>query len=456
MSIARKASILAFTALAILPLSCMAQFPTNTNTKTIDALKPSADFNDFNFRWRGTEDQCMYFTVTNLSLSQCVAVFKASRKVAGGSNTCYVLEYGVVSATNKTIRYFVSHTNVPPDGTYQAEIRISNAATNLFRTLAQGKVSVTDSLFDDSDGSWAGRTGLNLSDYLTKVEAATIYGVNGGDVSAVLAGTGIDVAESQGPEPRIDLNAASQASLALADAAPAALSSATGSLWTASVAAFEPTGAVSRTEQTVGAATGALWLASIAAFEPTGAVARTAATVGNATGALWVATMSAIGVVTQGMLTAEADTAALQALATSTGNLWQASVAAFDPTGATTRAAIRLYDTNAFDVAGAGTAAVNGNYSIAAPVFGTPAWTNANACTFGLFGQAQWRFYPSGESAWLTPLYSLMSASPFGTYTTNNGTNPPPTVTYHALTTTGPAAITGGIFANGVLVGVTP
>lgn len=219
MNTARR--ILAVAILAALPLACTAQVPINPSAATVNAAAPSDDFNDFNFRWRGYEDQAVTFTISGATLTaQTVATFKATRKVAGASNVVYIAVTCAVGASPyNVVTFSLPATNVPPDGTYLGELRASNAQTNTFRTLAQGKIRVTDSLFDDTDGSWAGNTSLNLGDYLTKVEAASIYGVNGGDVTAVTAGTGISVADSGGPAPAVSLSAGSIASLALADSA---------------------------------------------------------------------------------------------------------------------------------------------------------------------------------------------------------------------------------------------
>ncbi len=169
-------NIAAVVLLTLAPIAAHAQFPTNTSIKMVNTASPSPDFGDFSFKWRGYEDQAVTLVFTNLSPAPQYAVFKASRKIAGTTNVAYITKnVGDITVSGTTCRFSVSHGEIPPDGTYLAEIRAVTAETNTLRVLGQGKIQILDSLFDDADGTWAGGGWTNLLEYLTKAEAAALY-----------------------------------------------------------------------------------------------------------------------------------------------------------------------------------------------------------------------------------------------------------------------------------------
>lgn len=155
-------------------------FLTNTTTKTLNIDQLSQDFGDWTFYWNGYEDQSVTYTITNNSggvdLDGLFAQWKASRRNSAGSNVVYIIRTpSQMTVTNATISFTLSKTNIPPDNTYKSQLILTDGTTNEVRNLGRGKVVVTESLFDDDDGSWQNPNITNLTDYLTLDQAATLY-----------------------------------------------------------------------------------------------------------------------------------------------------------------------------------------------------------------------------------------------------------------------------------------
>jgi hypothetical protein len=222
-------------------------FPTATLTTTIDGtVEPSAGWDDFEWQMNGNTDYSITWTVTGLgSLTGENAEFKMS-KVVGAEKVVYLTKTTAqMTVSGSNITCTVSHTNVPPDDSYMAELMLSNTGATSYRSLGRGTIRTVDSLFDDDDGTYTFPDDVVASDYLTVVGAASTYvpltrtitinGVTGilsgnltfttdGDITAVTitAGTGMTgtVATTSGQHTQtLALNAASIASLARADAA---------------------------------------------------------------------------------------------------------------------------------------------------------------------------------------------------------------------------------------------
>lgn len=156
-------------------------FPTNINSKTIDIAKLKNDFKDYKFNLKGFDSQHFTFTFINNGVAETVTslsfAFKASQR-RGSSNLVFIsiANSDITKATN-SIDFGFAATNVPPDGTYKAEIlAFEGANTNLSRTFGRGTLVVLESLYDDVDGTFPfPGTITNLLDFLTITSAVATY-----------------------------------------------------------------------------------------------------------------------------------------------------------------------------------------------------------------------------------------------------------------------------------------
>jgi hypothetical protein len=102
-------------------------------------------FNDFNFKVSGYDSQKFKFTY-DVSLAGLDCVFRITKPIQG---TIY-LDVPVTDITVATsnITWTISRTNIPPPGNYYGELLSYDAGTtNVYRSLAQGKLPVTWSLY---------------------------------------------------------------------------------------------------------------------------------------------------------------------------------------------------------------------------------------------------------------------------------------------------------------------
>jgi len=197
-------------------------FPLNENVVTSDVTDVRGDFDTFQWRWRGYDSQTNNFWInsdgTYIDLSNYIVGFKVSRNTETGK-LAYINTTNVnISVSN--VNFSIANTNIPPDGKYFAELWCyDKITTNVSRTLAQGMINVTDSLYDDGDGTfpWP-ETKTNLTDFIDKAiftARGDIIYWNGTNVSALAKGSdGNRLTLSSG----IPAWAASGASIALTNA----------------------------------------------------------------------------------------------------------------------------------------------------------------------------------------------------------------------------------------------
>jgi len=178
-----KKLIIAMALALCLPLSGLG-FPTNETLLTINIDKTRA-FRDGRIKWHGYEDQHVQFTMKTdsgpFTTTAWSWIWKASRRVTGSTSTVYIAKnVGDITLATSNVIFSVPHTSIPPNGTYNWELLLMTATTNLVRNGGQGTLQVLDSLADDADGTWVTGWNTNLTDYLTKVEAAATYTPLGG------------------------------------------------------------------------------------------------------------------------------------------------------------------------------------------------------------------------------------------------------------------------------------
>jgi hypothetical protein len=169
-----------------LAVSCAhAAFPVQSNIATSDVSKIRGNFRSFKpWRWAGYNSQSCTIYVENGSGSAVtlngysVAVKISKRTHASTPLVTYISkDPGDVTVTNSNFTFSVPYTNIPPNDTYLAEAwAFEGATTNQARTLAQWKIEVTDSLYDEDDSTypWPAQP-TNLASYLTIAQAASTY-----------------------------------------------------------------------------------------------------------------------------------------------------------------------------------------------------------------------------------------------------------------------------------------
>ena len=208
-----------FSVVALWLVACGAlAFPVSQNTCTTTVAKAKGNFDQFSWGWIGGNDQSNAVQV-DVSLAGYNVAFKVSKYVATSSvPIAYVYQTNITIATSN-LTWFTSRTNIPPDGTYNAELfAYEGSTTNYARTLAQGRIKVTHSLYRDEDGTFPYPNVTNMLDYLTIADAAATYvsdseltvhttntlatGAHGGESDpvalAVIATNGPTVAQWQG------------------------------------------------------------------------------------------------------------------------------------------------------------------------------------------------------------------------------------------------------------------
>jgi len=162
-----------------------AAFATNLSTKVVALDALTDDFTDFRFRWTGYDSQDVKFTVETTSgtgyvMTGYTATFKATKRASGATNVVYISKGTsdcTISLSNVT--FTVAYSNVPPNGTYNAELLLIDSANGLYRTLARGTIFVRESLYA-SDGSDFPYPSLTAS--FADLTDVSLSGVAQGDV----------------------------------------------------------------------------------------------------------------------------------------------------------------------------------------------------------------------------------------------------------------------------------
>lgn len=178
-------------ALCLLASVASAQL-TRQNAVTSDVSKIKGNFDGFRWNWLGYNSQSNSFYITNgftgawLDLDGTNVGYKMSQNTSTGQVT-------YVSSTNVTISdsnvtFQIANTNIPPNGRYLFEVYGWTDNTNSSMTLAQGSVNVSQSLYQQDDGTFpwpASQT--SLVNYVTidtfNTHTSLTYTAHGGVVT---------------------------------------------------------------------------------------------------------------------------------------------------------------------------------------------------------------------------------------------------------------------------------
>ncbi|MFA5151094.1 MAG: hypothetical protein WC554_00895, partial [Clostridia bacterium] len=108
-------------------------------------------FNDFNFQISGYDDQKFAFRYDQ-DLTGVTCVFRITKPIQG--TIYYDVPAGSITVSGTNVSWSIARTNIPPPGNYYGELLSyeTGATTNFYRSLAQGKLPVTWSLYlNDQD-----------------------------------------------------------------------------------------------------------------------------------------------------------------------------------------------------------------------------------------------------------------------------------------------------------------
>lgn len=127
-------------------------FSTHVNSKTNNIDKIDDKFNDWRFEWVGKNDQAVkLWFIDSAGWVDLTGDSVAARLSRRGTIYVDILPANVtVLASN--ISFTIPMTNIPPNNTYQMEVwAYQGANTNPARTLGQGSVYVSYSLYQDTN-----------------------------------------------------------------------------------------------------------------------------------------------------------------------------------------------------------------------------------------------------------------------------------------------------------------
>jgi len=162
----------------LLALPCLA-LEQRTYVSDVNMDEVEGDWDSFSYKVIGMDDASFKmgfrndtypYGVTNSGDSMGVRVSRG--------NVIYIdIADDSITKLSSNITFSVARTNIPPDGTYKMEVwSWEGAATNTSRTIAQGMFTVNQSLYANTNAfPFPSTTITNLTDYLTKAEAVTIY-----------------------------------------------------------------------------------------------------------------------------------------------------------------------------------------------------------------------------------------------------------------------------------------
>lgn len=174
--------LLIFGLLAMLTCGVYAAVTVKPTTCTVDVSAPSPAWGDFNMNWRGYDDQTVTFVFksgtnnyTGID-SSATTSWKMQRSASGSTNVTYMLKTTGFTVTTSNIIFSVVHTNIPPDGSYKAELQQDDGTS--LRSFAKGQVNVSESLFREGGATWT-----NSGQWVSIGDAAYLGALTNGDAT---------------------------------------------------------------------------------------------------------------------------------------------------------------------------------------------------------------------------------------------------------------------------------
>ena len=163
-------------ALALLGASTFAAFPANENTTVVNIDQVTGNFDSFNYKWIGEDDQNITWTLTNASGYVSLTGYLMAARISQNGTVYVDIPTGSITVANSNVTFSIARTNIPPNSDYDFEGWAMDAATtNLARTMVQGRVNISKSLYQDTNSFPFPAAISNLSDYLTITQAVATY-----------------------------------------------------------------------------------------------------------------------------------------------------------------------------------------------------------------------------------------------------------------------------------------
>jgi len=160
--------------------AAFAAFPTHMNADTNNIDKIEGGFTDSHWKWQNVNDQDFQLDITNNAGWVTLTNYSVGARLSKAGTTYVDIRPDDIVTSTYRATFSIDRTNIPPASVYDFELTMwSGAATNDSRTLWQGKISVTKSLYSDTNSfpfpSW---TTNDLSSYMT----IATYDTNDNDI----------------------------------------------------------------------------------------------------------------------------------------------------------------------------------------------------------------------------------------------------------------------------------
>jgi hypothetical protein len=154
--------------LLMLPLAAFGIENTNSISVTVGAAT-GHDFDQFNIDISGFDDQEFRFTVSP-ALPSHTWTFKMARHAITGQVSYVVVADAAITDTSSLgslMVFDILRTSVPPDGVYLSSLRADDGTLGV--DVARGRINVTQSIYDDDDGTFTFPATVAAVDYFKRV-----------------------------------------------------------------------------------------------------------------------------------------------------------------------------------------------------------------------------------------------------------------------------------------------
>ena len=154
--------------LLMLPLAAFGLENTNSISVTPGASS-GHDWDQFDIDISGFDDQMFRFTIGAPWPASHTWTFKMARHSITGQVAYVTVPNASITAdpTPPLVYFQLDRTNIPPDGVYLSSLRADDGT--LGTDIARGKINVTQSIFDDNDGTFIFPAAVAAVDYFKRV-----------------------------------------------------------------------------------------------------------------------------------------------------------------------------------------------------------------------------------------------------------------------------------------------
>ena len=151
--------------LLMLPLAAFGLENTNSVTVTQGA-STGHDWDQFDIDISGFDDQRFRFTIGDPWPASHTWTFKMARHTITGQVSYVTVADASITDSDPLVSFQLDRTNVPPDGVYLSSLRADDGT--LGTDIARGKINVTQSIFDDNDGTFIFPAAVAAVDYFKR------------------------------------------------------------------------------------------------------------------------------------------------------------------------------------------------------------------------------------------------------------------------------------------------